>query len=204
MPQGAHALPALPGRDREIDMPQKSRIETELKAEDLKDFQHMMATGRCTIDDLVGWLEKRGYEISRSSVGRYSQSFERVAARLRESRQITDAVTAELGESATQGKQGRLLVEMTRTLVFDLLMKMQDEEAELDTKDVMMLGKGLAELGKALRSDQDYETKIREQIVLEERAKAAEIVEEAAARSPKGLSREAIDAIKADILGIEK
>ena len=133
---------------------------------------------------------------------RYSQSFERVAARLRESRQITDAIATELGDAAIQGKQGRLLVEMTRTLVFDLLMKLQDEETELETKDVMMLGKGLSELGKALRHDQDYETKLREVIAEEERKKAADIVEQAASKAGKGLSRSAVDAIKAEILGV--
>ncbi len=91
---------------------------------------------------------------------------------------------------------------MTRTLVFDLLMKLQDEETELETKDVMMLGKGLSELGKALRHDQDYETKLREVIAEEERKKAADIVEQAASKAGKGLSRSAVDAIKAEILGV--
>lgn len=159
-----YVLLALLAPDRGPEMATKPKIETELSEEDLKAFRHLMATGRCSIDDLVSWLGKRGYEISRSSVGRYSQNFERVAARLRESRQITEAITTELGDAAVQGKQGRLLVEMTRTLVFDMLMKFQEEDAELDTKDVMMLGKGLAELGKALRLDQDFETKLREQI----------------------------------------
>lgn len=189
-------------------MAPKSKIETELSEDDLKDFRHLMATGRCSIDSLVGWLDKRGYEISRSSVGRYSQSFERVAARLRESRKITEAVTSELGEAAVQGKQGRLLVEMTRSLVFDLLMKLQPKEGEdgdevgISAKDVMMLGKGLADLGKALRQDQDFETKVREQIAAEEREKAAEIVEQAASKAGKGLSRAAVDSIKAEILGV--
>lgn len=165
----------------------------------------MMATGRCSIDDLVRWLSKRGYEISRSSVGRYSQNFERVAARLRESRQITEAIATELGEAAIQGKQGRLLVEMTRSMVFDMLMKLQDEEADLETKDVMMLGKGLADLGKALRNDQDYEAKVREQIAAEERKRAAELVEQAVSKTgAKGLSKDAVRAIKAEILGLGK
>ena len=180
----------------------KSKIETELSSDDLKEFRHLMATGRCSIDDLVGWLAKRDYEISRSSVGRYSKNFERVAARLRESRQITEAIATELGESAIQGKQGRLLVEMTRSMVFDLLMKLQDEEADLETKDVMMLGKGLADLGKALRNDQDFETKLREHIAAEERKRAADMVEKVAAKTTKGLSKEAVSAIKAEILGV--
>ncbi len=190
-------------------MAPKSKIETELSEDDLKDFRHLMATGRCSIDSLVGWLDNRGYEISRSSVGRYSQSFERVAARLRESRKITEAVTSELGEAAVQGKQGRLLVEMTRSLVFDLLIKLQEAQgsedgdgAEISAKDVMMLSKGLADRGKALRQDQDFETKVREQIAAEERKKAADIVEQAASRAGKGLSRAAVDSIKAEILGV--
>ncbi|AUG53928.1 hypothetical protein CSC3H3_15285 [Thalassospira marina] len=208
-PRVIRVLPVSPAPVRGTDMASKSKIETELSEDDLKDFRHLMATGRCSIDGLVDWLGKRGYEISRSSVGRYSQNFERVAARLRESRKITEAVTTELGEAAVQGQQGRLLVEMTRTLVFDLLIKLQEAQdsedgdgAEISAKDVMMLGKGLADLGKALRQDQDFETKVREQIAAEERKKAADIVEQAASKAGKGLSRAAVDSIKAEILGV--
>lgn len=186
-------------------MAQKPRIETELAEADLAEFRRLLATGRLTIDALTLWLEGKGYEISRSAVGRYAQGFEKVAAKLRQSRQITDGLVAELGEAAAQGKQGRLLVEMARGLVFDLMMKLQEsDEAAIDTKDVQQLGKGLAELAKALRYDQDFETKIREQIRKEEAEAAKHEAAEAVAKVAKqaGLSAEVLTQIRAGIFGV--
>ncbi|MEQ8346167.1 MAG: DUF3486 family protein [Sneathiellaceae bacterium] len=178
-----------------------SKIEADLAEADLAEFRRLLATGRLTIDSLVTWLEGRGYEISRSSVGRYAQNFEQVAQKLRQSRQVTDALVAELGDAASQGKQGRLLVEMTRSLVFDMLMKLQVEGAGgLDPKDTMMLGKGLAELGRALRYDQDFETKIRQQLAAEIRQEAAAEAEVTAQEA--GLSADVVAQIKSKILGV--
>ena len=181
-------------------MPQKPKIETELSESDLSEFRRLLATGRLSIDGLCTWLEGRGYEIGRSSVGRYAKNFDEVAAKLRESREVTDALVAELGDAAAQGKQGRLLVEMTRSLVFDLLMALQSGEEALDPKSVMMLGKGLAELGKALRLDQDFETKIAEQAAA--RAKEEAATKADAATKQLGLNAEQAAFIRAEILGV--
>lgn len=176
-------------------MPGKSRIETELAETDLTEFRRLLATGRLTVDALTLWLEAKGYEISRSAVGRYAQGFEAVAAKLRQSRQMAEALVAELGDAATQGKQGRMLVEMGRSIVFDLMMKIQSGESNVDTKDVQQLGKSLAEMARALRLDQDFETKVREAAA----ARAAQTAVEVARSA--GLSDEAADAIRRKILG---
>ncbi len=180
----------------------KPRIETDLSEADLAEFRRLLATGRLSIDALTLWLEGKGYEISRSAVGRYSKSFEQVAAKLRQSREVTEALVAELGDAAAQGKQGRLLVEMARSLVFDFLMKLQSEDAEINSQDVMQLGKGLAELGRALRLDQDFEIKIRETARREAAEAAAKAVDEEAAVN-RGLTTETVAALKARFLGMK-
>ncbi|MCA1973376.1 MAG: DUF3486 family protein [Caenispirillum sp.] len=184
-------------------MAPKPKIETELGEKDLAEFRRLLATGRLTIDGLTLWLEGRGYQISRSAVGRYAQNFEEVAAKLRQSRQVTDALVAELGDAAAQGKQGRLLVEMGRTLVFDLMMKLHSAEdgETIDTKDVQQLGKGIAELAKALRYDQDFEIKVREEVRRQEQAKAAKVATGVAKEA--GLSDEMANAIARKILGAQ-
>lgn len=178
-------------------MAQKSRIETELDPKDLAEFNRLLGTGRLTIDTLVVWLEGQGYEISRSSVGRYAQKFSALRDRMRQSREIVQALSQELGESAVQGQQGRMLVEMARTLVFDMMAKLSEAEggAVLEPQDVAFLGKGLAELGKALRYDQDFETKVRA-IVQKEAAEAA-----STAVTEAGLSEEVAEAIRKKIFG---
>lgn len=175
-------------------MPRKSSIKTLPEAV-LARLNFMLAEGVTTLDDVVAWLDDQGHPRSRSAVGRYKANLDKVAARLRESREITEALTKELGSAAAQGKQGRLLVEMARGVVFDLLMKIQDADGEgISSMDVALLGKGLAELGRALRFDQDFETKIREQVANEEREKAASTAADVGKRL--GLSQEGIEEIR--------
>lgn len=163
----------------------------------------MIKEGDWTIDEIVQYLDEAGHPKSRSSVGRYVQNIEKVGAKLRQSREITEALVSELGDSAAQGKQGRLLVEMARGLVFELMMKLQDSEnAALDTKDVANLGKGLAELGRALRLDQDFETKIAERVEKQVREQAAAAVDDVIAGGDKGLSADTVTSIRAAILGV--
>ena len=186
-------------------MGRKSSIDEQLSPEDRTELNKKIGNGGMTLDALVQWLDALGYEISRSSVGRYAVNINDAAQMMRESRQVTEALVAELGDASALGQQGRLLVEMLRTLVFELLLKIQNGEVEsINSKDVMQLGKGLAEIAKALRSDQDYEEKIRTRLEKEIREQAANAVDEVARDNEKGLSRDTVDEIKRRILGIEE
>lgn len=185
-------------------MGRKSSIKT-LPKETLARLNALIAEGNVTLEELTAWLEERGHKRSRSAVHRYAQEIERVQARLRQSREITEAVARELGDAATQGKQGRLLVEMTRGIVFDLLMKLQEAsdaegKAVLDPRDVAFLGKGLAELGRALRFDQDFEQKIRQAAAREAAEQAADRVDDLAAA--EGISKKTREAWRREVLGI--
>jgi len=181
-------------------MPRKSSITT--LPEDLrKRLDFLLAENVLTLDQITEWLDDAGHPRSRSSIGRRKKKIDVAAARLRESRQITEALTKELGDAAAQGKQGRLLVEMARSLVFNFLMKQDPDGDDIDAKDVAMLGKGLAEMGRALRYDQDFETKLRETIAQEEREKAAKVAEEAV--SSQGLDAEKAAFIRGQILGVK-
>ena len=186
-------------------MPQKSLVDILLTPEDRKSFDSLIAEGRLSIDGLVDWLTERGYEISRSSVHRHSTRISAVAEQLRQSRAVTDALAKELGDSAAQGEQGRLLVEMTRSMVFEFLSQTNEDGTMrvLDTKSFMMLGKGLAELSKAMRLDQDFEDKIAEKVAARVKAEAVEVIEKAAKANQKGLTRDTAEFIKAQILGVK-
>ncbi|MBE0529524.1 MAG: DUF3486 family protein [Rhodospirillales bacterium] len=185
-------------------MPRKSTVTALLPPADLRDLNEMIGSGRYTLDGLVEWLAERGFTLSRSALHRHGIDVRKVAEKLQQSREVTQALVAELGDAAAQGKQGRLLVEMARSIVFDLLMKLQTAEGDapaLTPMDVAMLGKGLAELGRALRYDQDFETKIREQVEKETKKAVAAEVETVA--KEKGLSADTVKAIKSRILGVK-
>lgn len=192
-------------------MPRKSSVTAMLPPADLRDLNAMIGSGKHTLDDLVGWLSEHGYAISRSALHRHGRKVQEVAERMRQSREVTDAVMMELGDSAAQGKQGRLLVEMARTLVFDLLMKLQADDgadAKIDTKDVAFLGKGLADLGRALRLDQDFEMKVRDEAFKAAKAEAAKKLKtaetEATEAGEKGLTADRVAKLRREILGMSR
>lgn len=177
----------------------KSRIETELVETDLKEFRRLLATGRLTIDALTLWLEGRGYQISRSAVGRYTKDFEGVAARLRESRAMAETIVKEIGPGAVDGKQGRLLVEMFRVLVNDHLMKkLQGDETGLEPQELMFLAKSLKDAAGAARLDQDFEAKVNEAA-----AKMAAAAVDEEAKVNKGLDAATVAKLKARFLGMK-
>lgn len=183
-------------------MPAPSKIK-QLKPEERAMIDAFLTRENPSVDDFWAFLtEDMALEIGRSSAHRYQQDFEKVATRLRESRQMTEALARELGEASSQGKQGRLLVEMARTLVFDMMVKLQEsDDDELDPKDVAFLGKGLAELGRALRSDQDFEIKVQEQARKKALEDAADKIDTLGQEA--GMSKETRDEWRRGVLGID-
>jgi len=180
-------------------MPKKSLVDILLTEEDRSDFDRLIGEGKSSLDELVEWLNGRGYEISRSSVHRHSTKISAIAEHLRQSRAVVKALATELGEATVQGEQGRLLVEMVRSLAFEMLTGRGDEAAPLTPDDVMKLGKGFAELARAGRFDQDYETKIAERVEKETKARAAEAVKRVA--QTKGITQDTLDAITKMLTG---
>lgn len=160
--------------------------------------------------DLVAELNERLPEEdqlsapSKSSVNRYSQRMERVGERLRQSREVAQMWIDKLG-AKPQGQLGNLVTEMLRSLAFELAMKLS--EAELDEESLpgviemcRELSLTATRLEKATSENVKREAEIRKQ----EREKAAEEAAQTVERSlaTQGMSREGIDAIKRDILGI--
>lgn len=141
---------------------------------------------------------------SKSSVNRYAQRMEKVGERLRQSREVAQMWINKLG-AKPQGQLGNLVTEMLRSLAFDLALKLQ--EADLDEESlpgVIEMARELSltatRLEKATSENVKREAEIRKQ----EREKAAEEAAGAAERSltNQGMSKDSIESIKRDILGI--
>lgn len=149
-----------------------------------------------TLDDLVAALEEMGYEISRSAMHRYRQDVEATFKHLQESREITEILARDLGEDMTSSKQGQLLVEMLRTLVFKSLRSEAEGDGDFEARDAMFFAKAIKEAAQAMRLDQEYASKVRAQIAADAAKAAREVVSE------KGLSDEVATSIENKILGI--
>ena len=92
-------------------MGRKSALR-RLPPEILGEINRILSEGRLTLDELLEHLRSLGVEgISRSALGRQKQKIDKVAAKLRQSREIVDALVEKTGPSTAEGKQGRLLVQ---------------------------------------------------------------------------------------------
>lgn len=169
----------------------------------------LVAQGR-TLDEITAHLRTLGADVSRSALGRYKQSLDKVGEKLRRSREVAEALVQKLG-SAPESKATRLNVELMHGALLDLLLKVNEEGeggegAEgkgvvLEPMGAMLLAKALDHLSRASKADAELVGKIREQAEAEARKAAAETAVAAARKG--GLSAESADAIRREILGIK-
>lgn len=168
------------------------RLPPEIQTE----INRILSEGRLTLDELLEHLRGIGVEgVSRSALGRQKQKIDKMAARLRQTREMTEALIREAGPSAAEGEQGRLLVRSLRGLMLNYLA--QVEEDDTDPKSFMAIARSLKDMAQANRLDQEYETKVRERIQKE----TVKAMEESAKEA--GLSAETVEAIKSRILGVK-
>lgn len=154
------------------------------------------------VDEFRDWLvDELGVEIGRSSAHRYQQEFEKVAARLRQSREMAAALAQEIGPEMAGGRQGRLLVEILQNLALDHLTS-RAAAGEPDTPaDLMRLSRAIRDMIASLKMDAERELKVRAEARHGALEEAADNTVRAAAA--EGLSAETIEKFRAAILGIE-
>jgi hypothetical protein len=150
-------------------------------------------------------LEEQGHpdRLSKSAVNRYSMRMEEAGRHLRESREVAEMWIANLG-TAPENKVGQLTNEFVRTLSFDLSLMIRKAMAgDLDwgqMPEAVGMLKDLAITQHRLEQAQMQNVKREQEI----RKQAAEAAASAAEKSlvSQGMSRDSIDTIKREILGI--
>lgn len=154
------------------------------------------------LDEVNTQLDQLGEDkISRSGLNRYATRMEQIGKRMRETNAVADAWVSRLGDKPT-GQVGNLLIQMTRSMAFDIALAAQEQTNEDGEAEPVSLGmlKELAltiqRLEKASMDSLKREKEIRKAFA-EEAAKTAEQVAKAA-----GLTSDAIKTIKNEILGI--
>ena len=106
-------------------MPRTSKVR-RLPPE-LREQLHAMLDAGHTLEEITAHLKALGADVSRSGLGRYKQQVDKVAARLRESRAMAEAVMERMGAQAATGKSGAALIEMLTTLTSDYLLRRMDD-----------------------------------------------------------------------------
>lgn len=149
--------------------------------EALREQLHAMLDAGHTLDEITTHLKALGADVSRSGLGRYKQQVDKVAARLRESRNMAEAIMERMGAEAATGKSGDALIQMLTTLTTDyMLRRLDDPDAELEVDELRALSRAVKERAQAARATQDYMGKLREEAREAEERRMREAVDKAA------------------------
>jgi uncharacterized protein YukE len=162
-----------------------------------------------TIDEILAHLADMRTQVSRSALGRHVKGFDKIAEKMRRSRDVAEALVRELGD-APESKAARLNIELLHGAVNDLFMRSADGEAvaqygklatEGDPEGIMMLAKALDHLGRASKSNVEFLVAAEKRAADKARAEAVVAVESVAKEN--GFSAATVDMIKAKIFGVK-
>lgn len=169
-------------------MGQKKKLVLLTSGEILDNLNRLIGEDQLTIQQLCDWLaEKHGIEIARSTMGRHVQDIRDELKVLNETREITKAFVAELGEDASSDTN-RLLIEMLQAvairIVRDDMNQGEPEEGKplakrLGAQDLMFLGRTLRDTMQAGQQSLDLRDRIRKEVAAEMKDGVAKVAREA-------------------------
>ena len=153
-------------------------------------------------EELADMLNVIGYKIGKSSIHRYGQKLERKLAAIKASTQAAAAIAEAAPDDADL--RSAAVISLVQTEVFDVLVELQEAEAQDDPVErVKLLGrvaKSIAELSRASVNQKKWQVTMETRVREEERQKAAEAA--TATAKAAGVSPETIAVIRRDILGM--
>lgn len=177
------------------------RSKVQMLPDKIKEqLDEMLRDGKLTQKDILGFINGKladeGIDkLSRSGFNRYSTRMESAGSRIREAREVAEAWTAKLGSKPT-GEVSSMMIEMIRTLAFDLTMSAADGPEQVSPKFLNELALTMQRLETAAEKSTKQIAE-RRKAFAEEAVNAVEKVSKEA-----GISQETYDDIKREILGI--
>lgn len=164
----------------------RSRVETELPRE-LRDEANRLILEGFTYEELAAWSVERGFDISRSSWGRYGKAFYESYQAVKRFEDQSRALSGEAGEGLTMEEA-----------VSKMLLQRVMEALTLGKWDVMDVPRLLSDVAK-LQSSSISREKLKDDFARRARESADKV--EAIVKKG-GLSAETIQQIRKEILGI--
>lgn len=171
----------MPRRSKVMDLPIEVREQLE---------KRLMSNAFSDYEGLSAWLLDQGYELSRSTVHRYGQSFEERVGALR----LATEQARVLCEASPDddGVMGEALMRLAQERMFALLVEM---EVDPEKVDITRLVRSISELSRSQVGLKQYQSKVRAQV--ESAKKALE-----SASKSGGISAETRQIIERELLGI--
>ncbi len=180
------------------------RSKIQLLPDELKSqLDKMLRDGRLQQQEILDLVNQKidslglskATKLSSSGLNRYATRLESIGARIREAREVSEAWVAKLGSEPTSDV-GKLLQEVVRTMAFDTTTAMSESGEPVEPKALSQLALAIQRVEQAAMTSHKREQEIRK-VFAEE---AASVVENAA--KAQGLTREGVQSIKDQILGI--
>lgn len=182
------------GRASKVDLLPES-IQRELNTL-LAKKKNTQADIRAAINELI---DKHGLpdemKLSRSGLNRYAADMENAGAKIREMNAIAEQWTSNI-DIEKNGETSKLLIQIVRSLAFDVTLKMQSGDGKVDPKGLKELAVAIEKLEKAATESNKREQEIRRQFA----AEAADAVQEEL-RGQDGVSEDLERAIRRVLLG---
>ena len=179
-------------------MAQKSSVQ--LLPKDILDLVNELYRNNATIQEIIDAVAEKGKTISLSAMGRYTKNLKKLSDRINAGRDMANAIMEKFGE-APENKQADMNIHLLQAILTEIAIAAEDPDGDgvnLKPMDAMLLAKAMDHMAKAKKTDMENILKIRE-AALKDAAKAATDV-----AKKKGLSPEAVEAIKEGIMGIVK
>lgn len=167
-----------------------SAISRALTEDDRKELHKKLATPGITYDDIVGWLNGKGYEISRSAVGRYGKDFSARLERLKVVEEKAKAIISEVGDA--------LVMEEAAAKLFT--HKVLEHLLTIDDLSGQKFGTLMGAFSK-LQTSSTLRERLKTEVAKKVKDVAAEVTK---AVKKGGLSKSAIKEIEENILGISR
>ncbi|WP_421864364.1 DUF3486 family protein [Marinobacter adhaerens] len=181
----------MPPRSKIYDLPQDLREELN---------ERLVNTGFQDYDGLTDWLEERGFKLSRSAVHRYGrglqEEFEEAMGDVRKTTELARAMTAENDDESGHLIDATARIVQDQLLRITIAMRKAEHEPEKAAKHLSSVTRALADIGRVSLGQKKWARELRQEVA-REAADAAET-----SMASQGMTRESIDAIKRDILGI--
>lgn len=144
----------------------------------IRDESVTQSEAAALVNQMLAELYPGHPRVSRMAVNRYDLSMREAGEKIRQAREISEVWIAKLG-SAPGGRTGHLITEMIRTMVFEVMQRLQEGELDGDSMpDVIEQLKSLAltaarvERAAAISVKRERELKLQAAEELAERAAA--------------------------------
>jgi uncharacterized protein DUF3486 len=161
----------------------------------------LIREGRASIDDILNRLEEMlGEEApSRASVGRYCKSTREQMERYRQAQAIAATWVKRLEDEPT-GDIGRLNAELLRTLAFQAISRLSEQEI-VACDEIGVMARAVKDIATADKSMAERELRIRKELIKEAVGKVV-VLEGQANQGKRKLDAEMLRVVKEEIYGL--